>query len=412
MKIRKIKVTNFKSFKDIEVELQDFNILIGSNASGKSNFVSIFKFLKDIASLGLENAVSIQGGVEYLRNMKIASSQDMVIKIGIFSEKEISFHMDSVEFKTNELEYELKLSFYKKRPGFKVKEEGFKQECKFFSLKNRRRGPKKNELIGEGEIKVIRKNGKLSYFFNIPKEVPLRKEDIFPPFWIEKELTGYNLLLDSLFLYIVPIKDFLEEISIYDFDPKFPKKASPITGKAELEEDGGNLSIILKNIIENKEKRRKLLNFVKDLLPFVENLNVEKFADKSLLFKLKESYFKNQYLPATLISDGTINITALIIALYFEGKPLAIIEEPERNIHPYLMSKVVDMMKDSSKQKQIIVTTHNPEIVRFAALDSLLLVSRDEEGFSKISRPSEKEEVRSFLKNEIGIEELYVQNLL
>ena len=412
MKIRKIKVTNFKSFKDIEVELQDFNILIGSNASGKSNFVSIFKFLKDIASLGLENAVSIQGGVEYLRNMKIASSQDMVIKIGIFSEKEISFHMDSVEFKTNELEYELKLSFYKKRPGFKVKEEGFKQECKFFSLKNRRRGPKKNELIGEGEIKVIRKNGKLSYFFNIPKEVPLRKEDIFPPVWIEKELTGYNLLLDSLFLYIVPIKDFLEEISIYDFDPKFPKKASPITGKAELEEDGGNLSIILKNIIENKEKRRKLLNFVKDLLPFVENLNVEKFANKSLLFKLKESYFKNQYLPATLISDGTINITALIIALYFEGKPLAIIEEPERNIHPYLMSKVVDMMKDSSKQKQIIVTTHNPEIVRFAALDSLLLVSRDEEGFSKISRPSEKEEVRSFLKNEIGIEELYVQNLL
>jgi len=65
---------------------------------------------------------------------------------------------------------------------------------------------------------------------------------------------------------------------------------------------------------------------------------VEKFADKSLLFKLKESYNKKQYLPASLISDGTISITALIIALFFEKRPLTIIEDPERNIHPYLIS--------------------------------------------------------------------------
>jgi len=151
---------------------------------------------------------------------------------------------------------------------------------------------------------------------------------------------------------------------------------------------------------------------VKDLLPFISNLDVEKFADKSLLFKLQETYFKNQYLPASLISDGTINITALIVALYFEKKLLTIIEEPERNIHPYLISKVVAMMKDASQKKQIIVTTHNPEIVKYAGLDNLLFISRDEKGFSTVSRPKEKEEVKTFLQNEIGIEELYVQNLL
>jgi Predicted ATPase len=151
---------------------------------------------------------------------------------------------------------------------------------------------------------------------------------------------------------------------------------------------------------------------VKDLLPFVDNLSVEKFADKSLLFKLKESYNKKQYLPASLISDGTINITALIIALFFEKKPLTIIEEPERNIHPYLISKVVEMMKDASNNIQILVSTHNPEIVKIADLENLLLISRDKEGFSIISRPSEKENVKIFLKNEIGIEELYIQNLL
>jgi predicted ATPase len=91
---------------------------------------------------------------------------------------------------------------------------------------------------------------------------------------------------------------------------------------------------------------------------------------------------------------------------------LTIIEEPERNIHPYLISRVVEMMKEASQKKQIIVTTHNPEIIRHADLESILLISRDKEGFSTISRPSEKEEVKTFLDNEIGIEELYIQDLL
>ena len=141
-------------------------------------------------------------------------------------------------------------------------------------------------------------------------------------------------------------------------------------------------------------------------------LDIEKFADKSLLFKIREKYFGRQYLPASLISDGTINITALIIALFFGKNQLTIIEEPERNIHPYLISRVVNMMKEASQKKQIIVTTHNPEMVKHAGLKNILLICRDKDGFSTVSRPADNEEVKIFLKNEIGIDELYIQNLL
>ncbi|MBM3236151.1 hypothetical protein FJZ31_07610 [Candidatus Poribacteria bacterium] len=58
MAIKKIKIANFKSFKDLEVELGRFNVLIVGNASGKSNFVQIFKFLRDIKDYGLDNAMS------------------------------------------------------------------------------------------------------------------------------------------------------------------------------------------------------------------------------------------------------------------------------------------------------------------------------------------------------------------
>ena len=65
MTISKIRIANFKSFADLTVELNEFNLLVGANASGKSNFVQAFKFLSDIAKNGLEDAISLQGGVEY-----------------------------------------------------------------------------------------------------------------------------------------------------------------------------------------------------------------------------------------------------------------------------------------------------------------------------------------------------------
>jgi len=420
MSIKRIEVKNFKSFKELKIDLGKFNVIIGANASGKSNFVHIFEFLRDITSSGLNNAISMQGGVEYLRNMNIGASEPFSIKV--VSDKEFGLlgrrtKVGLIGMKIYETTYESALRFNKRGSGFRIVKDELIQKCKFFKLERKEKKVEEKEILGDGEILISRSNGRVKIDLNKPSNVPLKKEDIFPPFLRflqEEKLPEHKLLLEVSYFFIPPLEGIFSEISIYDFDPKLPKKATPITGKAELEENGNNLSIILKNITENKEKRRKLFNLVKDLLPFVENLDVEKVADKSLLFKLKESYFKTQYLPAPLISDGTINITALIVALYFEKKPFVIIEEPERNIHPSLISKVAEMMKDASQtqKKQIVVTTHNPEFVKYAGLENILLVSRSEAGFSTISRPADKEEVKTFLKNDIGIEELYIQNLL
>jgi len=416
MGIQRIKVTNFKSFKELEVVLGEFNVLIGANASGKSNFVQIFKFMKDIASHGLDNAVSMQGGVEYLRNINVGATENFSLKVVSDSDFRLVVRRtkndDFIGIKTYETTYEFALKFKKRGLGFEIAKDNLTRQCNFVRLEERKKKLEEKEKLGEGDVTVSRANGKVKIGLHKPEEVPIKEEDIYPPFLREEKLPPNTLLIQTPFFFIPILEGFFGNISVYDFDPKLPKKATPITGKAELEEDGSNLSIILKKITENKEKRRKLFNLVNDLLPFIGNLDVENFADKSLLFKIQEIYFENQYLPASLISDGTINITALIVALYFEKKQLTIIEEPERNIHPYLISKVVDMMKDASQKKQIIATTHNPEIVKHAGLDNLLLVSRDEKGFSRVSRPAGTEEVKTFLENEIGIEELYVQNLL
>jgi predicted ATPase len=68
--IKTIKARNFKSFEDIEINLSEFNVVIGPNSGGKSNFLSILQFFRDIVNFGVENAISLQGGLDYMINRK------------------------------------------------------------------------------------------------------------------------------------------------------------------------------------------------------------------------------------------------------------------------------------------------------------------------------------------------------
>lgn len=395
MAIRKISVKNFKSFRDMQIELGDLNILIGANASGKSNFVEIFRFLRDIKKDGLENAISMQGGVEYLRNVNIGTSENLSLEV-ISDQPKIGFatvkDRNLLSIIISKATYWFDMEFDNEGLDFDIVNEGLVLECE-------------HETVS-GKIIISNNNGKISVDLDSTMKKLIGKDYMLSLFGLPSK----DLLIERPFLSVFPLDIIFSEISVYNFDPRLSKKAVPITGKAELEEDGSNLAIVLKNIL-GSESEKNLVNLLTYTLPFVNKLDVEKFADKSLLFTLKEIYSDKQ-IPASLISDGTINITALIIALYFEKKSLTIIEEPERNIHPHLISKVVDMMREASKKKQIIVTTHNPEMVRHADLKHILLVSRDEDGFSSISKPEEKENVKVFLENEIGIADLYIDNLL
>jgi predicted ATPase len=416
MIIKKIEISNFKSFKKCETELGDFNVLIGANSSGKSNFIQIFKFLRDITDYGLENAVSMQGGIKYLRNMKIGPAEDLSLRIIADTDFKTTREKDKklIGIKFYEYDYEFSMGFYKRKLGYKICKDNFTQKGEFVQLKGKGEKGEVEEVknFGKGEV-TIAKTDKWRVKLFPSKGLGIEKHELVPPYFLRDMMQTKKTLLEfPSFFFTSSFWKNINDLSIYDFDPRLPKKAAPITGLMELEEDGSNLALIIKNIIENREKKRKFENLIKDLLPFVSDLDTEKFADRSLLLKLRETYYKKEYLPASLISEGTLNIVALIISLFFEMKGLTIIEEPERNIHPYLISKVVDLMKDASNKRQIIITTHNPEIVKYAGLENLLLIRRDEAGFSTICKPAATKELQSFLGDDLGLDDLYVQNLL
>src|SRR3989442_14556859 len=62
--LRRVRIRGYKSITFCDVTLEPLTILVGRNASGKSNFLDALAFLRDIVSLGLNEAVKRHGGAD------------------------------------------------------------------------------------------------------------------------------------------------------------------------------------------------------------------------------------------------------------------------------------------------------------------------------------------------------------
>ncbi len=426
MAIKRVRIKNFRSFDDFELHLGQFNVLVGANASGKSNLLHVFRFLRDIADHGLKDAISLQGGVDFLTNARIGRSRPLSVTITADADEQFTLRDDNdgpieagpPEIKVEEVSYHFSLKF-SESGDVEIVSDRLTLECAFSKLVWHTGGEYLvKRSLGEGSVVLHNTDGQFHCDLKLPAGVPFTERDFLPPIWkTGQETAPASLLLERRFLqhplFLPPAEIFMGVgTAIYDLDSRPPKRAVEMAGKSALQEDGSNLALVLRKILDDPGTHRRFRLLVQAMLPFVEDVAVEPLADKWLLLTLRESYAPETPFPASFISDGTINIIALIVALYFEEYSVVMIEEPERNIHPHLMSHVVLMLKDKAEKKQILVTTQSPELVQHAGLENLLLISRYKDGFSRVSRPSEKEMVRSFLDHEIGIGDLYKHNLL
>ena len=137
MKIKRIRAENFKSYKKVNIELNNLNFIIGGNASGKSNYVNILKFFNDIIYYGLDDAILLQGGIKYLFNSngRKNGSISLYFEIDLTEEeKEISkiFTAEKSLYLPNMLNYTLKIKPNEKGEGYKISKE--KIEIKFEQL--------------------------------------------------------------------------------------------------------------------------------------------------------------------------------------------------------------------------------------------------------------------------------------
>ena len=422
MTTSKIRIANFKSFADQTVELNHFNLLVGANASGKSNFVQAFKFLRDIATHGLEDAISLQGGVEYLRNVQIGDAQPLIFHV-VVQEESTWQMLNDRRYRIHSFDYEFCLQFDKQGNGYTVARDRiiltyWWEEITHEDMMNPvAAAEQRAKYAAKSTVEFKNSGGRLEILSTSAEAEPLfsSNEIDFLKSTGNRSLSKKRLLLETPFanVFAESMWDWYREIGIYDFDPRKAKRVIPIAGRSELETDGGNLAIVLRNLLSDDNARRNLRNLCRDSLPYVKSLGVEQVADRFLSITLRETFAEDKDLPAFLISDGTANIMALVVALFFQKqKRFAIFEEPERYLYPKVISGLMELFKEVSEKKQVLLTTHNPEVVKYAGIDNILLISRDKDGFSRITKPADSEPVKIFLDHDLGVDDLFVDDFL
>ncbi len=403
MAITALTLRNFRSFREAELRLRPFLLLIGRNAAGKSNLIHGFLFLRDIARSGLANAISLQGGLAYLQNAGLACGRDLGIEVELTLPVEMSALSlpdgRRIEIAPGVCTYAFALGCNERA---EVREDRFVMR---FTV----RAP--GEPPAPGLVEIVHEGDRLRYAVDLPPGIA---EAVFlPPALREARLGPNALMLESPTLYPMGlVRRALALISCYEFAPRLSARLDLRTGAAELTEDGSNAAIALGRVLAHPDSRQQFLALLRDLLPFVEDVAVGDGPGGAPEIRVAEVYAPGRYLPAEALSSGTVELFALLIALFFSPRELAIFEEPVARLHPLVVGRLVGLMRDASAVQPLLVSTQHPAVLRHAPVEDVCLVSRDKDGFSVLTLPADSTEVRTFLEEEVGLDELFLADLL
>lgn len=362
--IEKIRLRNILSFGDKgeEIELQPLNIIIGQNASGKSNLVDVIKLLRSLPQdKGLVNFISQNGGIsEWIWKGKKFSRSD-------YSE---------IEFVSNYLE---------ERVGYGI----------FLSTISR----------GINVVEEIIENKRTNEIFNRSKVTYKNRHD---------KNRGWTIYSEESFLSLTVSYDedktrsrsflqyILSKISIFSdlqtnrkSQVRFPQDIS--TNDNFLEEDGSNLSIVLNDLEIKGDSSERIIENLKKFNPQIKRY-ATKITDVLVQLYIREEGLEKP-ISAMRLSDGTLRYLCLLAILcHPEPPPLICIEEPETGLHPDILPTIAELMIEASQRTQLIVTTHSDILVSaFSDIpEAVLVCEKDEDGthFKRL----EKEKLKTWLE--------------
>jgi predicted ATPase len=406
--LQRLRLYNFKSFHSADISFSEFNVLIGANASGKTNFTQALQFLGTLAGFGFDNAYALQGS-EFLFNQRLSSDEHSVITITIAGD--FTVPLQEQEYHISEIEYEISL----RRTESSEQRKGFIHIGERFKALTQPSAAINNDQLMSQQLELLVTLGQANeiiYTFLDPNTHNSVKQFEIQTASIPNDNA---LIIERDYLLAPYVRSFLSSFGFYDFQPSVMKNETRFANYKYLLKDGSNLARVLLDIMRDNGKRESFLNIVNDTLPFIETLDIDRISDNLLVLSANEQYHSSTLhdryaLPAAFFSDGTIHILGLIAALFFENRLTIIIEDPDKYVHPALLPKIIALCKEAAKGRTVIITTHNPLCVKESGIESLLFVTRDKNGFSTISKPSDSASVQTFVRNEIGVDEMFIDN--
>jgi predicted ATPase len=381
--ITRLRVKNYLSLKDVDLELGQRNVLVGPNMSGKSNLIDCFRFLTHMVSSGLSKALLDRWGFS-----------EVVWKGG--EESRISFQLVAEDPETPQepvRSYAYDLSVIGSPTGL-ISVEHERLEVRV--------GEKVSTLIDlkNGHGQVTRLDGSPAFEPPGPGRSAL---EFTVPGW---EGTA--------------VKDVIASWRFYRLLPSQMRQANLAVGQQFLKEDGSNFSSWFMTIQTGYPDAFRLIKqAVTDVLPDIEDILIPPTQIATTHMLTRERHLKR---PVTSwrMSDGELMFLAwvsLIFAPEDFGAPLFCAEELENYLHPRLLETLVELHNQrrralGPKAAQVIFTTHSPYLVDHMDLDDLIVVEK-QEGATRCTKPASKAHLRELLaREELGLGELWYSGVL
>jgi predicted ATPase len=161
--------------------------------------------------------------------------------------------------------------------------------------------------------------------------------------------------------------------------PRSPQKAD--LPQDFLLEDASNLGLVLNDLQHRPATKRLIIERLKLFYQDIEDVTT-KLHDGTVQVFFHESGLNN-FIPASRLSDGTLHYLCLLtILLHPDPPPLICIEEPELGLHPDIIPKIAELLIDASKRTQLIVTTHSETLVSALSEvpEAVVVCERDDRG--------------------------------
>ncbi|RKH01193.1 AAA family ATPase [Corallococcus carmarthensis] len=382
--LRSIRLQNLLSFgPDSEAfPLRALNVLIGPNASGKSNLIEALGLLRATPG-NLLDPIREGGGVtEWLwkggQDSKLPTARVEVVleypEGDVPLRYELAFsaagqHLNLVDevvsIEPPRESAQTSPGFYRYNAGQPVISLRKKLSAKPGSRQGR-------------EFRLLQ-NARISSEQSILSQ--RRDPDVYP------ELTYVNSLLGSFSLH--------REWNMGRYTPPRLPQRVDLRGDFLLE-DASNLCLVLSDL-EARGMKQLLLENLKLLYARVRDYSVRILGGTVQVFFQEEGL--NASVPATRLSDGTLRYLCLLTLLcHPTPPPLVCIEEPELGLHPDILPEVGRLLVEASTRTQLIVTTHSETLISALSEVPEAVVVCERDGTGTTLRRLEKAKLSEWLK--------------
>jgi predicted ATPase len=391
MRLVDLRISHYKSLSEIALtEIQPITVLVGCNGAGKSNVTDALRFLRDAISQGLDHAVSTRGGIGLIRQYSPTKPFQISFDFG-FAEKSdpskvtrYQLTLTSLREGNFRVERERCEWFGPTDFGFDI-ESGDLLEYDFEQMVSER------NYEGRVSLKVAGRLVGLENERPIPPDVLAIGERITWP-----EIGHINFGSKAL-------RDFILDFRFSAIFPNTLRHPSPPDTDPILKENGANWASILRNLKKTsrgKQAWEQVREMMQVVMPQLEDITTQAVGGFILSrFKVREASGEAHFFDPSQISDGSLRILGILLALYQTPHPsLMVIEEPEQTVNPALLALLADAFREVSERTQLLITSHSPHLIDCFEPENIQVVTM-QNGETRLSpiRASQREAVKEHL---------------